>query len=338
MGTNRYKLVAGRTLSRWLRASPDVPLVERVQLHWDSFWFELNLAQAKALMPTHPLRASPVLILGMWRSGTSLLHEWLSALPGCSAPRTWQCMSPSTFVVTGQPQTSVRIPRPMDALEVSSFSPQEDEFSLLAMGAASAYRGFLCPERMEEGIEALNPDYWRQNPGWLADWLWFLSAVEQQTGARLVLKAPNHTFRAPSIAQALPASQWIWVLRDPEAVWRSNWNMWQRMSEAYSGRLPDKATLTALLSEAFCQYLAVLQWVDVARPVAMAFLPYDELALGPESALSSIKRQGVELPAWTGGSAIRFAEETLPTEGARSPDSLAKVFEAIREMHQKLLR
>lgn len=325
----------------WLRATRPLGWQDATLLRWSSWWFDRNLQTSQRLMAAAPM-TPPIFIMGLWRSGTSLLHEWLSAQPGLSAPRTWHCMAPSSFAITGRPTKSVTIRRPMDSLPVGSLSPQEDEFALLAMGTPSAYQAFLTPENLDAGRHALDPEFWDMaDPAWLQQWLWFLSAVEQVEQARLVIKTPNHVFRARAINRALPESPWIWIMRDPDEVWHSNMHMWSRMSEAYGGRTPDQSQLANLLLHAFSRYVDVLSWVRDHRRIGTVFLDYADLAAGRDSVLATLEREGVISPASTTAAAgtlpvFSHAAEQL-TPAPVPPQALA-VFQEIRALHSVLRR
>ena len=67
-----------------------------------------------------------VIILGYWRSGTTLLHELLSLDTRYTYPTTHACMNPHHFLLT---EASVLarggqgMKRPMDEMEIRSGSP-----------------------------------------------------------------------------------------------------------------------------------------------------------------------------------------------------------------------
>src|SRR4051812_4498038 len=101
--------------------------------------------------------------------------------------------------ITGRPRSPAQQPRPMDNLVIGTDSPQEDEFAWLLLGGDSAYRGFLDPSRLPDLASTLDPERWQRDP-WPAEdrWRTFLGQVSAQDsqGRRLLLKSPNHTFRA----------------------------------------------------------------------------------------------------------------------------------------------
>ena len=210
--------------------------VHRLLYEWQGFWFEKNLALQRRLHPAVPLDSDPIFVLGLWRSGTTFLHDLLSACPGVIYPATWQCMGPSTFRLRRRPSTSRTTLRPMDDLPIDAFSPQEDEFALLALGVPSVYRGFLDPRRLQELAQWLDPEAWDlDRPGdWVAIWREFLEGVADRQPGRLLLKSPGHTFRIRALLNVFPAASYVWVVREPEEVFLSNRKMWASMFRHYA--------------------------------------------------------------------------------------------------------
>ena len=136
--------VGGEMLS-WLMYGGRMDSVDwriRLQMRWQSFWFDRNISLQRKLRPAGASQMNdPVFIMGLWRSGTTFMHELLGACPGLIWPATWQCMNPSSFNMQSPPKVSKSAIRPMDDFTVNTFSPQEDEFALLSLGVPSVYRG-----------------------------------------------------------------------------------------------------------------------------------------------------------------------------------------------------
>lgn len=89
-----------------------------------------------------------VVVLGYWRSGTTLLHELMCLDPRYTFPTTHACMNPHHFLFTEASTLAsggASAQRPMDDMVVQSGSPQEDEFALLSLGARSPYEALLIP-------------------------------------------------------------------------------------------------------------------------------------------------------------------------------------------------
>src|SRR5580693_155514 len=102
----REPLYGARALTDWLRAggSPQHGAPGRVRLWWQTLWFEQNWRTQAQRLSTLPLPQDPVFILGLWRSGTTALHELLTAATDWVTPQTWQCFAPSTCFLTQAPK------------------------------------------------------------------------------------------------------------------------------------------------------------------------------------------------------------------------------------------
>lgn len=275
MTAPRTLLPLSRDLLNWLRTDASswqaLPLGRRLHLRWASHWNSVNLKLTLAQVADDAPTKAPVLVLGLWRSGTTVMHELLTAASGLPAPQTWQCMNACSFLMLGRPGQDTTISRPMDGLAIGPRSPQEDEFALLSMGAHSAYRAFLMPARLPELHDSLDPDHWRGDATWLPALEGFMKAcLRDHPGAarRLVLKSPNHSFRALSLLDRWPDAPIVWMARDPRATLASNRKMWNQMFDAHAldGRSDSAEARAALardlddfLGKAFLQAARMLE-------------------------------------------------------------------------------
>lgn len=292
---SKLRLLAGApALANWTMAggrSSRGPLAWRAQLRWQAWWFERLQRQQSTRLPRPRPQHDPVFVLGLWRSGTTLLHEWLAALPGHASPATWQCFSPASFLLTGPPSDlDAQLPRPMDGGTIRVGAPQEDEFALLLQGAPSLYRGFVDPRRLNALVgEVLDSE----DRGWLAAWLQFLAGVEMQGSMqRLVLKSPNHSFRIRTLAETFPAAQFIWIGRPAAQVWRSNLKMWRAMFDAYALWPCPPSALEAFLAQCVQRYVEQLRWAVAHLPAErVQWVDFDDLYVGAPAMLHRL---------WTG--------------------------------------
>ena len=247
--------VGGEMLS-WLMYGGRMDSVDwriRLQMRWQSFWFDRNISLQRKLRPAVACQINdPVFIMGLWRSGTTFMHELLGACPGLIWPATWQCMNPSSFNMQSPPKVSKSVIRPMDDFTVNTFSPQEDEFALLSLGVPSVYRGFIDPGRLSEVSQWLDPDFWCGRPDdWLGVWREFLDGVTVGKVGRLLLKSPNHTFRIRSLTHEFSQASYIWLVRDPAETIFSNRKMWAAMFKRYSLWNWSETELDEFLGKAF---------------------------------------------------------------------------------------
>lgn len=249
-------LPLGREVLAWVRQGGKPTRAgwsHQLKQSWQGFWFEHNLTIQRQLPPAPALKEDPLFILGLWRSGTTYLHDLLSACPGMLYPATWQCMSPASLRLQSPPSRGNAVQRPMDGLTIDNLSPQEDEFALLALGVPSVYRGFMDPRRLPELAQWLDPESWsiERPAGWLDVWRQFLTDVSADRPRRLVLKSPSHTFRIKATTAAFPRSDYIWLVRDPVETFCSNRKMWRAMFERYALWEWDNTILDEFLARAF---------------------------------------------------------------------------------------
>src|SRR5215831_18339578 len=147
------------TASAWRQLRHNWRLPASPILLWQTFGpgsvFSLLAGMQETLSRDQLAKANfrdAVLVLGYWRSGTTLLHELLCLDTRYTYPTTHACMNPHHFLLTeasvlarGGPSTT----RPMDEMEVRSSSPQEDEFALFCLGARSPYEALVMPEILQ---------------------------------------------------------------------------------------------------------------------------------------------------------------------------------------------
>jgi omega-hydroxy-beta-dihydromenaquinone-9 sulfotransferase len=198
-----------------------------------------------------------VMILGYWRSGTTLLHELLCLDTRYTYPTTHACMNPHHFLLTeasvlarGGPSTT----RPMDEMEVRSASPQEDEFALFCLGARSPYEALVMPKILPEALKLSDPQDLspQENQRWREIFLSFLAGVSMRGNGRpMILKSPTHGFRVTTLRELLPDARYVLIVRNPLTSFESVVRMWRKMFESYAlGPIPtDDEIREAVLAD-----------------------------------------------------------------------------------------
>jgi len=184
--------------------------------------------------------SNAVVVLGYWRSGTTLLHELLCLDTRYTYPTTHACMNPHHFLLTeaaALARGGASSQRPMDEMEVRSSSPQEDEFALLSLGARSPYEALLIPQILPQALKLTDPrDLSRQDEKrWREIFLSFLAGVSVRgMGRPMILKSPTHGARVTTLRELLPDARYILILRDPVTNFESVIRMWRKMFETYA--------------------------------------------------------------------------------------------------------
>jgi len=315
---------------------------------WRAFWLERSY---KLLRQTDPAaQNSPfpegeglIFIQGFWRAGTTLLHELLAEVPDCAVPRTWQCMDPSSLLLSDRPVGVEAMQRPMDQVMITADSPQEDEFALLAMGVPSVYRGFLDPRRLPELTSLLEPRYWSEaDPVWLKTLEAFFFWCSESEKRHLVVKSPNHVFRSPALAVSFPKARFVWILRDPEELWRSNLKMWRAMIARYALWEARNHELESFLEAALTAYANLLE--TMLRSGAFRRQPvfsYEALLREPESVLPELVNR-LGLGPWgslDGALCARLLAKPVKGEEKPQPRSSGpgELIIRIRGLHEEIL-
>jgi hypothetical protein len=182
----------------------------------------------------------PIFLLGFWRSGTTFLHELFSCDTRFGFASTYACMNAAHFLLTEQGFHKRRgkqeAYRPMDNMQFSWTSPQEDEFALFCMGAPSPYEALLAPSLMSDPRTLL--DVRRRSPEeqhrWKQTLQMFLRELTVQQNKPMVLKSPTHGFRLPLLPALFPESRFVIIERNPYEVFASNLKLWQTLLNMYS--------------------------------------------------------------------------------------------------------
>lgn len=235
------------------------------------------------------VREAPIFIIGHWRSGTTLLHEYLSLDPRHSYPTTYECLEPNHFLLTERfvrrwlsflaPST-----RPMDNMAAGFERPQEDEFALCMMGVPSPYLTIAFPN-----APPAFPEYFELEnlpPGELAAWknafLTFIRRLTYKDSRRLVLKSPAHTCRIPVLLAMFPEARFIHIVRNPYVVYPSTIHMWKSL---YTTQGLQKPSFSGLEEQVFSTFNRLYDGLEKGRGLIPASrfyeLRYEDLVDDP---------------------------------------------------------
>src|SRR5437899_1807668 len=157
-------LLAGITLGQWLKLlRTDLPMdascfprmvAITVQGIKNAIWARVERRRYGALLGGVKVQP-PIFILGHWRSGTTHLHQLMAEDKRFAFPNTFQVTFPHTFLSTEAweaPMATFFMPRcrPMDGMEMTLASPQEEEFAMCASTWKSPCMGWVFPRQREQ--------------------------------------------------------------------------------------------------------------------------------------------------------------------------------------------
>ena len=207
-----------------------------------------------------PLRDDPIIIVGHWRSGTTLMHELLSLDERHTFPHTYACFAPTHFLVSERmvaPWLRHLLPdrRPMDNMPAGLLRPQEDEFALCNMGMPSPYLTMLFPNQPPRYDDYLDlagvADAPRQ--AWMEHLLHFYRCVCLARPGRLVLKSPLHTARLQHLLRVFPRARIVHMVRHPYDLCASTLALWRRLYRDQALQHPDYTGLLTAVVQTHCR-------------------------------------------------------------------------------------
>jgi omega-hydroxy-beta-dihydromenaquinone-9 sulfotransferase len=246
---------------------------------------------------------APIFIIGHWRTGTTLLHEFLALDDRHVGPSTYECMEPNHFLLTEGlvrrwlPFFSLSV-RPMDNMAAGFDRPQEDEFALCNLGLPSPYLTVAFPNHPPQFEEYL--DLEQISPRALATWkrkfLRFLTELTFRHNKRLVLKSPTHSGRIKTLLEIFPDARFVHIVRDPYVVFPSTVNLWKSLYITFGLQRPTFQGLDEHVLKTFVRVydkieggkalldfdrFYELRYEDLVRdPVGQMANLYDHLGLG----------------------------------------------------------
>jgi omega-hydroxy-beta-dihydromenaquinone-9 sulfotransferase len=251
------------------------------------------LAHAEALQKVEV--PPPIFLLGFWRSGTTFLHELLCCDSRFGFPTTYACMNAAHFLLTEQGFHKRRgkqeAYRPMDNMQYSWTSPQEDEFALLCMGAPSPYEALLVPSLMSNARELLDLGHRsaEEQDRWKQTLQLFLRELTVQQSKPMVLKSPTHGFKLPLLPSLFPRARFVIIERNPYEVFASNIKLWQTLLDMYSlESSPSEQIETFVLAAYLIHEEAIVEGIRNLGPGTVSRTRYEALVADPLGEMKGI--------------------------------------------------
>lgn len=231
----------------------------------------------------------PVFIVGHWRTGTTLLHDLLSADERHSYPTTYECLEPNHFLLTERLFTRIFgffMPsrRPMDNVKVGWDRPQEDEFALAMLGLPSPYLTIAFPNRPPQDhaflyMEGVRPGRVR---AWKRGFVQFLKRVMYRNPKRLVLKSPPHSGRLRELNELFPGARFVHIVRDPYVIFPSTVNLWKSLYRTHGLQTPHFRGLEEYVYDTYVRlYDKLEEGKKLIPPERFYELRYEDLVNDP---------------------------------------------------------
>lgn len=241
-----------------------------------------------ARTPVHP---QPIFIMGLWRSGTTHLHNLLGLDPNLGYATTLQCLAPN-FVIRNQAimrQLFARVMpkhRLFDNMRVELDMPQEEELAVANLTPHSYYNYWLFPRRMRPLYEkymrlrALTPQEYEE---WRSAYLWVLRQTSYlQGGKPLVLKSPTNLTRVRELLKLFPEARFIEITRRPLRTWLSYRHLERVLLNMHHLQEYDRDVM--MQDELYVFTESMRQWLDEKRLIPsgrLVSVRYEDLVANP---------------------------------------------------------
>lgn len=166
------------------------------------------------------------------------MHELMVQEDSRTYPNNFEAFVPHHFLVTGwflRPLVNLLLPkkRPMDDMNLSATAPQEDDFALISLGAATPYRKIAFANNRNQDHLQLNLN--QADPKTLTSVKnglnYLFKALTLKHGKQLILKSPPHTGRIKQLAKWFPGAKFIHMSRHPHKMVPSTIRLWQLLDQ-----------------------------------------------------------------------------------------------------------
>ncbi len=193
----------------------------------------------------------PLFVLGHYRSGTTHLHNLLSADPRFAFPRLSQVTIPHTFLLAEPVFLAVgRILLPQNRFGVDNVAfhakvPFEEESALLLLTLKSPYLGLAFPSRADyyDRYLTFRDVAVEEVEQWKAAFMRVVKKLGLGDDRPLDLKSPPNTGRIRLLLDLFPEARFVHVHREPYVVYQSTKRMVLADWAYFAFHQPDPGTL-----------------------------------------------------------------------------------------------
>lgn len=269
---------------------------------WHEFWEDAIYGRRiAATQIEHP----PIFILGHWRSGTTLLHNLFALDDQFSFPNLYQVMFSGHFLLTeriGSALTGWTLPktRPMDNIPAGWKMSQEDEVALLLGTLISPYTMLLFQGNRARYAQTFDltelsaEDLAR----WKAQFLLLLKKLTLRSNRPVILKSPSHTYRVPVLLDLFPQAKFVYIHRDPYAVYNSSVHLRKTIFADNALGCPN---FSGLEEDTLVTYENCIRRYEATKSLIPAGqlheVRFDELEVDPLGQMQQVY-EALNLPGW----------------------------------------
>ena len=247
----------------------------------------------------------PVVVIGHWRSGTTYLHQLLSADPCAATARNQFIIAPQAALIL-KPllnyflRRAMTRHRPIDAVSWGPDDPQEDEVGLARLTMDTHMAGIAFPQHYPRHFRRTVLNHSAQFERHFLHFTRLTWLYEGAGKTHLVIKNSVHTARIALLLELFPRARFVYLHRRPLNSVRSLVQVKQRLAHLVGLQLPpsslqqveETAAAHAQLQEAFERSKHLIpsgQLIEVA---------YDDLVQSPQATLQRIYHS-LQISGWS---------------------------------------
>ncbi len=250
----------------------------------------------------HNLDHHPLFILGYWRCGTTYLQGLLRLDPNLATSTLFRSLFSDVFYSTEswlKPALNVvcKALRLQYGIQRSALDwdlPAETDVALCSSFSPHSYTwGHVFPKAFRKWGQRL---IWRPDAqavdAWLEDQDYYLRKLSLANGGkRLVIKSPGDTARVAHLARKYPQARFVYIHRDPIAVFHSNRYLWSVIQREVSLNGISEEQCTDLIIESYKQILSAYLEQRASIPASQLIeIRYEALRDNPADTLRQIYR------------------------------------------------
>ncbi|HXJ78330.1 MAG TPA: sulfotransferase [Candidatus Methylomirabilis sp.] len=239
-----------RHLLACLETEADLTLVGRIAAHRDLVGLLINRLHLTEDRKRHPEIAdesivAPIFIVGLPRTGSTLLHHLLAQDPTTRAAQAWEVMYPSPPPTRESYETDPRIERARKQLRwldwmAPDFKTIHPVGAQLPLECIAIMGASFRSTRFQTTYNVPSYEAWLDDQDMRPAYVFhrqFLQHLQWRApGARWVLKAPSHVFSFDALLDAYPDARLVQTHRDPVTVLASVASLSSVLQRAFSGR------------------------------------------------------------------------------------------------------
>ena len=277
-------------------------------LRWPFSTYERwQVARTTLPLDSSSEQASPIFIVGHWRSGTTFLHNLLTRSPQFAYISPLATGLPWDFLTLGKllrPILEQALPKDrfIDRVAVTPDSPQEDEIALASMQMLSYYHGIYFPKHFAEHFNAgiffedcdrLEIERWQQTTKYL-----YKKLQIQNPGKQLLTKNPVYTARVQQLHSMWPNAKFIHIYRNPYVVYQSTLNFYHKLLPELALQPFAHVSIQDIVLQSYPKMMsAVLKDTEKLPKENFIALQFETFEADPIGQLHSVYTQ-LELAGW----------------------------------------